>query len=131
MKRKLLILPWLFYSGLIYIVSSHSLDHLPKLTILGWDKVIHMTEYFIYSLLTGIALEAFDDSDVKLNKILLAFIITAMFGASDEIHQYFVMGRSCSLFDWIADLLGATIGLFVFQKLNITNKLQHVIFRKT
>jgi VanZ family protein len=131
MKRKLLILPWLLYSGLIYIVSSHSLERLPRFTIFGWDKVIHMTEYAVYSFLAAIALEAFEEKDVTLNKLVLAFIITALFGASDEIHQLFVAGRSASVFDFIADLIGGMIGLFLFKKLNITDKLQHVDFKKT
>jgi len=104
---------------------------MPNITILGWDKVIHMTEYFIYSILTGIALLAFDKKRYYFNLLLMIFIITILFGASDELHQYFVPGRSCSIYDFIADAIGGILGLILFQKLKIVNKLQHVNTRKT
>ena len=131
MKKKLLILPWLLYSGLIFIASSYQLKGLPKMTILGWDKLVHMAEYTVYSILAGIALLSFDRKKYSFNLILIAFLITILFGASDEIHQYFVPGRSCSIYDFVADCLGAILGLILFQKLKIVNKLQHVNTGKT
>lgn len=125
MKKKLLIIPWLLYSGFIFVLSSYELDRLPKLTIFGWDKVIHMVEFAIYSFLAAIAVEVIRDRNYILNTIFTAFIITALFGAGDEIHQYFVAGRSASIFDFIADLLGGIIGLIFFQKSKISDKLSH------
>jgi UDP-2,3-diacylglucosamine pyrophosphatase LpxH len=42
---------------------------------------------------------------------LLVFMGVALFGATDEWHQYFVPGRSCELGDWVADSLGGGLGL--------------------
>lgn len=125
MKRKLLILPWLLYSGLIFIISSHSLDRLPKFTILGWDKVIHMMEFGVYAILSRIALDAFDEKNITINKIFLAFIMTALYGFSDEFHQSFVMGRTSSIYDWYADIIGAMLFLFIYKLISKKNKLQH------
>ena len=122
----MLVLPWLLYSGLIFTMSSFELKGLPSVTILGWDKVIHLIEYMFYAIFAGIALLAFDKKRLKFNIILTAFLVTILFGASDEIHQYFVPGRSCSIYDFIADCVGAILGLILFQKLKIVNKLQHV-----
>lgn len=130
MRRKLLVLPWLLYSGLIYIVSSHPLDRLPKFTIFGWDKLIHMAEFALYSFLTGIALKAFDTEKSKMHLLFTALVITMLYGASDEIHQYFVPGRSCSIFDFIADSIGGIIGLIFFHILKISDKLDHAEFNK-
>ncbi|RKY01797.1 antibiotic resistance protein VanZ, partial [Candidatus Poribacteria bacterium] len=33
----------------------------------------------------------------------------AVFGATDELHQYFVPGREASPFDWMADVGGGII----------------------
>ncbi len=129
MKRKLLVLPWLLYSALIYIVSSHPLDRLPKFTILGWDKLIHMAEFAVYSFLTGIALKALETDKSRFNLLFTALIITLLYGASDEIHQLFVPGRSCSIFDFIADSIGGIIGLIFFHILKISDKLDHADFK--
>ncbi len=49
-----------------------------------------------------------------------AFLITAAYAASDEIHQLFVEGRACQLTDFLVDSFGAIIGiaaLTVFAKI--------------
>lgn len=43
----------------------------------------------------------------------LALIIAAVYAASDEIHQLFVEGRACRLFDWFTDCLGAASGIII------------------
>ena len=131
MRNKLLVLPWLLYSGLVFTMSSFQLNGLPRITILGWDKAIHMIVYIFYVIFAGIALLVFDNKRFKFNLLLMAFLITILFGASDEIHQYFVPGRSCSIYDFFADCIGGILGLIIFHKLKLVNKLQHVNIRKT
>ena len=52
-----------------------------------------------------------------ISRIWIPVFITSFYGFIDEIHQSFVPGRSCSVFDWIADTSGAIFGavLFVFM----------------
>jgi VanZ family protein len=42
--------------------------------------------------------------------IILAIIFAAAYGATDEIHQYFVPSRECSILDLAADSAGGAIG---------------------
>lgn len=42
---------------------------------------------------------------------LLVFGLVALFGATDEIHQSFIPGRESDIRDWIADSMGACVGL--------------------
>jgi hypothetical protein len=42
--------------------------------------------------------------------LLLTALIGSAYGAIDEFHQYFVPGRSCDVWDWLADTLGALLG---------------------
>jgi VanZ family protein len=44
-------------------------------------------------------------------------IIAVLYGASDEIHQYFVPGRVCDIFDLVADSIGGFIGAFFTKKI--------------
>lgn len=41
----------------------------------------------------------------------LAFVLTAAYAASDEIHQLFVEDRACQFTDFLVDSLGALIGV--------------------
>ncbi len=41
----------------------------------------------------------------------LSLISTVLYAASDEIHQYFVLGRACQLRDVFVDFLGAAAGV--------------------
>lgn len=43
----------------------------------------------------------------------LAILLTSLYGVSDEIHQYFVPGRSVDVTDWVADTVGAALALGV------------------
>jgi hypothetical protein len=46
----------------------------------------------------------------RLRNVLLCVLFTSAYGVIDEFHQFFVPGRSCDPFDWIADTLGAFPG---------------------
>lgn len=49
-------------------------------------------------------------------KAPLSLLIAGLYGVSDEVHQYFVPGRSASAYDALADVLGAGVvcGLWYF-----------------
>ena len=47
---------------------------------------------------------------IKPRMAALAVLITVVYGASDEIHQMFVPGRSAEWRDLLADVVGALIG---------------------
>jgi VanZ family protein len=46
---------------------------------------------------------------------LASLIIVSAYGASDEWHQSFVPGRSSDVQDWIADTVGAAIGIALYM----------------
>jgi VanZ family protein len=43
-----------------------------------------------------------------------AIALVSLYGASDEIHQLFTSGRTCDVFDWIADTTGAAVAVSVY-----------------
>ena len=56
---------------------------------------------------------------------IFSVIFTAIYAASDEIHQIFIEGRACRLFDWFVDCSGAICAaavlcliVFIFRKKN-------------
>jgi len=49
--------------------------------------------------------------------LIVALLLASGYGVLDELHQSFVAGRTATVSDWIADSLGALIGLLVVQAL--------------
>jgi len=81
---------------------------IPDIDIPNFDKFLHMVEYGILSYLM---IRALTGSEVKLTHgklIMLAVAFATLYGASDEIHQIFVPGRSADIFDLLADFIGAS-----------------------
>lgn len=67
------------------------------------DKVVHAGEYGGLGALCTRA----------IGRPVWAWIIAAFYGITDEIHQSFVPGREADPRDWVADLIGSGIGVYV------------------
>jgi VanZ family protein len=106
-KRLLLWLPPLLYMAAIYHFSSES-NPLPELTTHIWDKALHTTEYAGLALLVCRALVG--EGAGWVISIAIAVIVASVYGGTDEFHQSFVPGRDSSIFDWMADTTGSTVG---------------------
>lgn len=73
------------------------------------DKVVHFFCYAGFCFWT-----AFACNTRSYKRIWLPVLIISLWGVSDEIHQSFVPGRSVSVFDWMADTLGALTGAVIY-----------------
>lgn len=54
----------------------------------------------------------FDKTDEQ--KMLYSIIIGIIYATTDEIHQYFIPGRSMSILDVFIDTLGLCTGIVIF-----------------
>lgn len=72
-------------------------------------KFAHFFEYAVLGFLIGCALFL---SRRRFSPIT-AVICSAIYSVSDEIHQYFVPGRACRIFDVGVDTLGALTGTLI------------------
>ena len=109
--------------GLIYHLSAQSEPEVPSFLLLN-DKVTHFFEYALLGLLLIRALKKeyfsrhkdgipalsgkFNLTSLKL----IALLIAAAYGASDEFHQGFIIGRKADFYDWLVDLYGSAFGSF-------------------
>ncbi|MBI5894115.1 MAG: VanZ family protein [Deltaproteobacteria bacterium] len=100
--------------ALIFYLSSQSLEELQLPEIWNIDKVVHFFEYGVLGVLWFRAIETREK--IK-SAAVIAFTITFLYGISDEIHQYFVPNRNASVYDVIADGLGALAGIWFYRKL--------------
>lgn len=101
----------------ILLLSSQSTLPLPK-NIFGVDKIAH---FIAFGALAG-AITLWIPARRWTNAASFRFIVIAaaiaiLFGISDEFHQSFVPGRFPSVYDVIADALGAFAGAAVMHTL--------------
>jgi len=107
--------PLYLYAGIIFYVSGIP-KPLPHITILHFDKFLHMVEYTIFGILVARAFKNSPREVLQKNFKMLAILTTVAYGASDEFHQLFVSCRSCDAFDLTADLMGGIIGAVFYGK---------------
>lgn len=75
----------------------------------GLDKVVHLGMYLVLGVLVGRAVPA---RSGRFGLIAAASVL-ALFAALDEWHQILVPGRTASIWDWVADVLGILLGLLI------------------
>jgi VanZ family protein len=109
------------FALLILAVSSipaHSMPRAPELW--RWDKLIHSAEYAIATTLLYRALTLSNprrDPGRLALRAAFCLLFYSGFAACDELYQSTVPGRDSSVYDVLADILGAcfaSIGSAVF-----------------
>jgi VanZ family protein len=63
--------------------------------------------------------------------LAIAFVVSALYAASDEYHQSFVQGRDASPLDFTADVLGAAFALAVIGRWGQPFLWRQVRYRRT
>ena len=111
-KKKLLYIPLVVYWIVLLSLTTLPGSDLPKTGIN--DKIEHFSAYFFLGLLLSMTL-LFQNKFLKIKKYFAFFagFIIGLYAALDEIHQIFIPGRDCELFDWTADIIGAGIGILL------------------
>jgi VanZ family protein len=103
--------PVVAFMALIFAASSSSdPGAVPGLVS---DKILHFVTYGVLGLLMLRALAHRRLLDVTWRRALAAVVLSVLYGASDEIHQAFVPGRTPELADVAADAAGAAMGAAV------------------
>lgn len=73
------------------------------------DDVVHAVLYAVLGWLVGTALWASGRRGPAA--FAVALVAIAAFAGLDEVHQRWMPGRVPAMSDWLADVVGATIGL--------------------
>ena len=84
--------------------------------ISGWQffvrKAAHFSEYAVLGMLTANSVRLYTQKTWL--KLILPMIFSALYSVSDEIHQFFVPERACSIRDMALDTAGAVTGVLIF-----------------
>ena len=79
------------------------------------EKIIRKLAHFsIYTVVGLLMMSLMNTYKLKQNKrIWISFIVGVLYASSDEIHQYFVPGRSARFFDVMIDSAGVCFGICI------------------
>jgi VanZ family protein len=110
--RRLLVLwvPVALYAAAIFAASSMAdFNTGPG----HWrDKILHTIEYGTFGFICIRAFNATFGNSWRI--ILYSIACAAFYGITDEFHQRFTPGRTCDYRDWIADVIGITLGTTIY-----------------
>ncbi|MAG50076.1 hypothetical protein CL621_00350 [archaeon] len=91
-------------SSLIFLPSAFGIRFLPIL--------YHILSFFLLTLFLLIALIK---GEKKYYLFLIGILLAVGYGALDEIHQFFVPGRACTIFDVFLDGVGVVLASMVYM----------------
>lgn len=100
---------WLFraltlgWMALIFFLSSRPDVPAPEL-FSQQDKVAHLLVFGVLGLLLAFSLAP--PAEATWRRVFLITVLVAVYGVTDELHQYFVPGREASAWDVLADGVG-------------------------
>ncbi|MCL5030931.1 MAG: VanZ family protein [Bacteroidetes bacterium] len=115
-KTRLVYLPLIIYWLILLIATSLPGSDMPDIHVS--DKIEHFTGYAILTILITFTLLVQSKYKIVKEKAYLAtMIIVSVYAALDELHQLFIPGRDCDIFDWTTDFLAACFGILVVYSL--------------
>jgi VanZ family protein len=106
--------PLLCWLGLIFWLSS--IPRVPQIPVIPFlDKIAHASVFFV---LCWFGHRAFNLQDrfplLRRHALSAAFLLSAVYGVTDELHQRFVPGRSYDPLDMVADASGAALYILLY-----------------
>ena len=109
MSAVLRMVPLALVMGTIFFISHQPGDNISLPHFPGADKLAHMISY---SVLAGTVFFAWSEEQKNSNPrtlIFYTFAFCILYGISDEFHQSFIPGRTASVYDLLADCVGAAV----------------------
>lgn len=105
----------LAWAATIYYLSSQPMPEI-DLGLSNQDKLLHLGAYGLLAMLLLGSMARHPDG-YRPRQVLLAAVLAALYGCSDEWHQFFVPGRMLDVLDLIADTVGALLGALTLHRL--------------
>lgn len=112
LRDKRVILPvTIAYLVLIFLISSMPAPPRPPGPPGFSSYLVHVLEFLILGILLHYSAYSLTDRFKSHEIYVLVLLFGIMYALTDEIHQFFVPGRVCSILDFVADSIGIVIGL--------------------
>lgn len=118
LNKRSIVLP-ILYMALIFVLSSIPMkeDELTEYTLARqmFQNLLHIP---LFGFLAFLWMRVFVKNKLQFKKALIyALLITVLYAAFDEFHQYFVPGRYATFSDFFLNVIGCLGGLFAYMRL--------------
>lgn len=122
--KTIFTLPSLIFMASIVYLSNQS--QVPPILnqLFSSDKLLHFCGYFVLGLSIQFAYASNFSGWTNRKSTLISFLTGSIFGLTDEIHQLYIPGRSCDIFDLAVDMLAVGLSLILF------NVIKRFVWRK-
>jgi VanZ family protein len=112
------IVPLVFWMTLIFVLSAQS--RLIEIEDAADEKIFYKTAHLVaYAVLAWLWWRALAPQRQTAWSVLWpAFVLTVLYGISDEIHQLFVPGRHGQIADVLFDAAGAWAMILLIRRVN-------------
>jgi VanZ family protein len=108
-------LPVIMLMGVIYLGSS--IGNVPRVGGTFIDGLVHRVAHLLeFAALGALLLRAMGkDKSSTRREMMMTLIIVALYGASDEFHQRFTLGRSSEGLTVLFDVAGGALGMWSYR----------------
>ena len=107
------VVPALLYVVAVFVAGSAGDVPMPSTPVVSPDKIYHL---FGFALMQLVLLRAirWELPELRLERQLAAAaVVASLVGGLLELYQAALPHRSCDVFDWVADTLGAGLAALV------------------
>ncbi len=112
-RQKLIIILLLIYWPFIFALAHIPIPQLVRKASVS-DKSLHFIAYLALVFLLWFAVSPDRKVTCRRAAAWWVFLVTVCYGVIDELLQSVIVGRSCDAMDFLADLAGVLMGLFLF-----------------
>ncbi len=102
--------PAIAWAAVLFGLSSVPGRVYPRVSLTFADKLVHIAVYAVFGWLCARALLWTKRARPRWRTLVAAVALASSYGISDEVHQWFVPGRSADWRDVVADAIGAALG---------------------
>ncbi|HEX7953026.1 MAG TPA: VanZ family protein [Burkholderiales bacterium] len=96
-----------FFMAALLFVGASEIGEVNKV-----PHLIHLVEHFLYYGFMALLLAL----GLGRRWFWLALLVVPLVGALDEWHQFYVPGRGSSAWDWLTDVAGAGVAVYVYRR---------------
>ncbi|NIP26881.1 MAG: hypothetical protein GWN67_21640 [Phycisphaerae bacterium] len=111
-RQKLIIISLLFYWPTLFVLAHIPIPSMVRKAGVS-DKSLHFMAYLVLVFLLWGAINPHRKVNWRKPAVWWVLLVTVCYGIIDELLQGVVVGRSCDIMDFFADLWGVLTGLIL------------------
>lgn len=115
----------LLWTGVIAFFCLVQLNNVPLGEVSNLDKLVHIFFHFVLTVLCFLFFQKYTNALNIFKSIIISFLFSVFFGIGIEIAQeLFTTTRHADVFDVLANLSGAILGVAVVILLDLKTKIR-------